>query len=703
MNRLMTSLQQLRNIGISAHIDSGKTTLTERMLFYTGRIHKMAEVRGRDGGATMDSMELERERGITIQSAATFCDWTVGGLEHNINVIDTPGHVDFTIEVERALSVLDGAVLVLCSVGGVQSQTVTVDRQMRRYNVPRIAFINKMDRTGADLKEVVNQLRERLSLNAVQIQVPMGAGDDFAGIIDLVEMEAVTYEGDNGELVVRNAIPAEYKDQAEDMRNELIEALADLNDDLAEKFLEDPDSITTAEVYAILRQATIDRDICPVMCGTAFKNKGVQCLLDAVCRYLPDPTEVTNQAYQMIDGEQTQVVLHADDAEPLCALAFKLEDTPYGQLTYTRVYQGEIKKGGFIFNSRTGKKHKVGRLMRMHADEREDTDFGRAGDIVALFGIDCASGDTFHDGEESYSMRTMFVPEPVVSCSIKPRDKKGEANLSKALGRFSKEDPTFRVERDDETQETLISGMGELQLQVYVERIAREYKCPVEVSPPQVRYRESISKRVEFSYTHKKQTGGRGQYAKIEGSIEPLEEGEFEFVETVVGGAISKEYLKAVEAGFSEALKQGSLIGAPVTGVRVTIVDGNTHDVDSSEMAFKVAARDAFRDNYMKCKPCVLEPIMKVEVEMPEQFQGRVLGDLTRRRGRPSNTRLTPDGLTIVEGEVPLSKMFSYANDLRSATEGRGNFTMEFGSYKKCPKNIQEELVEEYEKSRQKN
>jgi elongation factor G len=698
----MKRLDYLRNIGISAHIDSGKTTLTERMLFYTGRIHRMAEVRGKDGaGATMDSMELEKERGITIQSAATFCDWKLGEQDHFINVIDTPGHVDFTIEVERALSVLDGAVLVLCSVGGVQSQSMTVDRQMRRYNVPRIAFINKMDRQGADAFGVTDQLREKLHHNAVMVQTPIGSGDEFEGVIDLIEMKAIYNLGDSGEDVVIKEIPAGMFEECEDHRNTMIESLADYDEPLAEKFLEAPETITNEEVYSVIRASTLSREITPVFCGSAYRNKGVQALLDGICRYLPTPKEVVNQAFIQLDGEESQVVVHTDDSEPLCALAFKLDDTAYGQLTYTRVYQGRLKKGEFIYNSRTGKKHKVGRLMRLHADEMDEIEVAGSGQIVALFGIDCASGDTFHGAGQKFSMRTMHVPEPVISRSIRVIDKKTEANLSKALGRFTKEDPTFRVERDDETMETIISGMGELHLEVYIERIKREYKCPVAEGEPRVRYRESITQETRFNYTHRKQSGGRGQYAKVEGRFEPLPEGEFEFIDKVVGGSIPKEYLKAVEAGFIEAMKEGQLIGAPIVGLKVTIDDGNTHAVDSSELAFKTAARFALRESYSACKPRVLEPVMTVQVEVPEQFQGRVLGDLTRRRGRVSGTRMTPEHITIIDADVPLSEMFSYSSNLRSATEGKGEFTMEFGRYEHCPMSVQTELAALYQKKRE--
>ena len=687
----------LRNIGISAHIDSGKTTLTERILFYTGKIHRVQEVRGKDGGAKMDSMELEKERGITIQSAATFCEWKVEDEDHFINIIDTPGHVDFTIEVERALSVLDGAILVLCSVGGVQSQSITVDRQMRRYNVPRLAFVNKMDRQGADLFNVVGQLKARLKHKTIICQMPIGAGDDFEGVIDLINQKAVFNKGENGEIVEEVEIPEQYKERAEELRNEMLEQLSDTDDEIAMMYLEEPESITPEMIYESLRRATISCELTPVFCGSAYKNKGVQPLLNAVCKLLPNPMQVTNTAYKRVGDDQEQFELEIDDDKPLCALAFKLESTSYGQLTYTRVYQGVLKKGEIIYNSRTGKRHKISRLMRMHSDEKVEIEEAPAGDIVALFGIDCASGDTFHGKDEVFAMRSMFVPEPVISLSVEVADKKHEANLSKALARFSKEDPTFRVTRDEETNETLIAGMGELHLEVYIERMRREYNVPVNIGPPRVRYRESVTQVTKFSYTHKKQSGGRGQYAKIEGTIEPLEEGEFEFADTIVGGAITKEYLKATQAGFEEFMNKGMLIGAPIVGVKITVEDGGMHDVDSSEMAFKAAAKGCMREYYRQCSPVVLEPIMNVQIEVPEEFQGPVLGNITSRRGQIRDTRLTPDEITIVEADVPLAEMFSYSNDLRSATQGKGEYTMEFGRYDRTPRSVQEELEKDFQ------
>ena len=518
----MIDLSKVRNIGISAHIDSGKTTLTERILFYTGRIHKIEEVKGKSGvGATMDSMELERERGITIQSAATHVTWG----ETTINIIDTPGHVDFTVEVERALAVLDGAILVLCSVSGVQSQSITVDRQMRRYNVPRVAFINKMDRSGADPFKVTNQLREKLKHNAVMVTYPIGAEDQHEGVVDLVTREAVYFDGDNGETLRREPCPEELKEGVEEYRLKLVEALGDFDENIAEKFLEEED-VTAEEMYPVIRQATLDLKLTPVFMGSAYKNKGVQVLLNGVERYLPAPYDVKNYAYDLANNEKKEELESTPD-KPLVSLAFKLEDGKYGQLTYVRVYQGRLQKGETIFNARTGKKVKVGRLVRMHSDKMEDIDQSEVGDIVALFGVDAASGDTFTDGKTSFSMQSMFVPDPVISYSITPKDKAGQANFSKALNRFGKEDPTFRVSRDEESGETIIAGMGELHLDVYIERMRREYKVDTIVGEPTVAYRETITKEVDYNYVHKKQTGGSGQYGKVGGTMRPIVVDEF--------------------------------------------------------------------------------------------------------------------------------------------------------------------------------
>ncbi len=691
-------LAKVRNIGISAHIDSGKTTLTERILFYTGRIHKIEEVRGKSGvGAKMDSMELERERGITIQSAATYVTWG----EYHINIIDTPGHVDFTVEVERALSVLDGAILVLCSVSGVQSQSITVDRQMRRYNVPRIAFINKMDRSGANPFNVTKQLREKLRHNAVMVTYPIGAEDAFEGVVDLLTREALYFDGDNGEHIRREKCPEHLVDEVEEYRTLLVEKLGDFDDEIAEMYLEgEPEKVTAEQMIPVIRKATLSLELTPVFCGTAFKNKGVQNMIDAVGLYLPSPPEITNEAFDLGNNEE-KVVLESDDNKPLCSLAFKLEDGKYGQLTYIRVYQGSIKKGMFIYNSRTKKKVKVGRLVRMHSDEMQDIEEAGAGDIVALFGIDCASGDTFHDGSVEFSMRSMFVPNPVISYAVEPKNKSTLNNFSKALNRFAKEDPTFRVKRDEESGETIISGMGELHLDVYIERMKREYKVDVVVGEPQVAYRETITRETPFMYTHKKQTGGAGQYAKLGGFMRPLpeelreESKTYNFVDNIVGGKIPREYISSCDNGFKTGMDKGCLIGFPVVDVEMEINDGGAHAVDSSDMAFQIAARAAFRETMTKAKPVILEPIMKVVVETPEEFQGTVQGGLIRRRGNIVGSETTM-GTTVVECHVPLSEMFGYSTELRSGSQGKAEYSMEFEKYGPVPRNIQEELIKKY-------
>ncbi|MBC8208630.1 MAG: elongation factor G [Desulfobulbaceae bacterium] len=691
---MSVDLSKMRNIGISAHIDSGKTTLTERILFYTDRIHAIHDVRGKDGvGAKMDSMELERERGITIQSAATYCNWK--GVD--INIIDTPGHVDFTVEVERALRVLDGAVLVLCSVGGVQSQSITVNRQMDRYTVPRIAFINKCDRTGANPVRVTGQLREKLGLNAHMIQLPIGLENDLVGVVDLVTMKAIYFEGDNGEVIREADIPAELKDDAAGLREEMLEAVSMFSDDLMEAMLEEQD-IDPALVADAIRKGTLALGFVPVMIGSAYKNKAVQPLLDAVEAYLPCPTDVENLALDL-ENDEAEFSVTNDDKDPLIMLAFKLEDGRYGQLTYVRTYQGRLAKGDSIINVRTGKKVKVGRLVRMHSDEMEEIDGCGAGDIVALFGVDCASGDTFTDGTSTCSMSSMHIPKPVISLSVIPVDNKSQINMSKALNRFTKEDPTFKTFVDHETNETIISGMGELHLEVYVERMKREYNAEVEVGAPQVAYRETISARAEFNYTHKKQTGGSGQFGRVAGFIEPLEEGEYEFVDEIVGGSIPREFISSCDKGFQKSLAKGSLCGAPITGVRCTINDGAAHNVDSSDVAFQLAAGGAFREGYMKANPVIMEPIMKVAVEGPTEFQGAAMGSINQRRGMIIGTN-EEGNYTVVEAEVPLSEMFGYSTTLRSLTQGKAEFTMEFATYRPVPKSVGEELVKQYQEEK---
>ena len=684
-------LSKVRNIGISAHIDSGKTTLTERILFYTNRIHAIHEVRGKDGvGAKMDSMELEKERGITIQSAATYCSWK----DIDINIIDTPGHVDFTVEVERALRVLDGAILVLCSVGGVQSQSITVNRQMTRYRVPRIAFVNKCDRTGANPERVTRQLREKLDLNAHMMQMPIGLEGDLAGMVDLVKMQAVYFDGDSGEELRYEAIPADMAEEAEERRQALLEEISMFSEELMEAVLEGGD-IDTALIYDAVRKGTTSLEFTPVFVGSAYKNKGIQLLLDAVEAYLPCPTDVENFALDLKNNE-AEFKVSNNPADPLIMLAFKLEDGRYGQLTYVRTYQGQIRKGDTIYNSRTGKKVKVGRLVRMHSDEMEEIEECGSGDIVALFGIDCASGDTFTSENISCSMSSMHIPEPVISLAVIPVDNKAQINMSKALNRFTKEDPTFKTFVDHETGETIISGMGELHLEVYIERMKREYKAEVQVGAPQVAYRETITNRAEFNYTHKKQTGGSGQFGRVAGYMEPLEEGDYEFVDSIVGGVIPREYIPSCDKGFQKSLEKGALCGATITGVRCVINDGAFHAVDSSDIAFQLAAIGAFKEGYMKAKPVIMEPIMKVAVEGPSEFQGSVMGSINQRRGMIIGT-MEEGNYTVVEAEVPLSEMFGYSTTLRSLTQGKAEFTMEFATFKPVPKGVSEELIKKFQ------
>jgi elongation factor G len=686
---VISDLSKLRNIGISAHIDSGKTTLTERVLFYTKRIHAIHDVKGKDGvGAKMDSMELERERGITIQSAATHCVWG----KHHINIIDTPGHVDFTIEVERALRVLDGAILVLCSVAGVQSQSLTVDRQMRRYGVPRLVFINKCDRAGANPFRARDQLREKLNLNPVLLQLPIGLEDKFEGVVDLITMDAVRFSGANGETITRGPIPADMAADAQKAREELLDALSMYSDELTEAIL--GEAVTEDLVHTALRQATIKLQVAPVLMGSAYKNKAVQLLLDAVGRYLPAPTDIENAGVDL-DKDEAKVMLSSDPEKPLVMLAFKLEDGRYGQLTYLRVYQGTITKGGEITNTRTGKRHKVGRLVRMHSDEMEDIDSATAGDIIAMFGVDCNSGDTFTDGSVSVAMTSMHVPDAVISLTVTPKDNKAQVNMSKALRRFTKEDPTFRVGADAETGETIISGMGELHLDVYIERMKREYAAEVATSPPRVAYRETITRKVDFAYTHKKQTGGSGQYGKVAGYIEPWAEAPYRFDDQVTGGAIPREFIPAVDKGFQSMLPKGLVIGAPVTGLSVTLNDGGSHAVDSSDIAFQEAARGAFRDAYPKAGPQILEPLMKVAVEGPSEFQGGIVGVLMQRRGIIVGST-EGDGFARVEAEVPLAEMFGFSTVLRSSTQGKAEFTMEFSRYAPVPQSIADELIKKH-------
>lgn len=698
----MSNLTDMRNIGISAHIDSGKTTLSERILYYCNKIHAIHEVRGKDGvGATMDSMELEKERGITIASAATNVNWK----GHEVNIIDTPGHVDFTIEVERSLRVLDGAILVLCSVGGVQSQSITVDRQMKRYNVPRIAFVNKCDRTGANPYRVKDQLCDKLGLNAVLMQIPIGLEDKLNGVVDLIDMKAIYFDaGEDGLQERYDEIPAELLEEAQSKREEMLDSISLVDDELMEAMLEE--AVTTDLIRAAVRRATIALELCPVFMGSAYKNKGIPPLLDAVKDYLPNPTEVVNKALDL-DNNEEEIVLPSDEDKPPVVLAFKLEDGQYGQLTYIRVYQGRIKKGDELYNTRSRKKFKIGRLIRMHASEMEDLQDCGCGEIAALFGIECASGDTFCDPSLNYSMTSMFVPKPVISLSIEPVDKKAAGNMAKALNRFTKEDPTFRTFVDPESNQTIIQGMGELHLEVYVERMKREYKAEVTVGAPEVAYREAISQRADFNYTHKKQTGGSGQYARVAGYIEPLEVSEdddeqkdYEFVDLIKGGAIPSEYIPSCDKGFQMALKKGTQIGFPVVNVRAVINDGAYHPVDSSDMAFQTAALSAFREAYEKAKPVILEPIMKVEVTGPTEFQGNIFGAINQRRGMIVSSQEENVSTTVI-ADVPLSEMFGFSTVLRSLTQGKAEFTMELSKYGRVPQSVSTELKEKYLKKRQ--
>ena len=690
---MSNDISKMRNIGVSAHIDSGKTTLSERILFYCDRIHALHEVRGKDGvGATMDNMELERERGITIQSASTQVTWK----DYTVNVIDTPGHVDFTIEVERSLRVLDGAILVLCSVGGVQSQSITVDRQLKRYHVPRIAFVNKCDRTGANPLKVRMQLREKLGLNAYMMQIPIGLEDKLEGVVDLVTMKALYFEGENGTQVRMAEIPPHLTAEAQKYREEMLDAASMFSDELAEAFLEGTE--TEEMIREAIRKGTLAEQFVPVFLGSAYKNKGIQPLLDGVGYYLPDPSEIKNTALAL-DEDEKPITLGCEENAPVVALGFKLEDGKYGQLTYVRIYQGTLKKGEELFNTRARKKFKVGRLVRMNSASMEDINEGGPGDIVALFGVDCASGDTFCGGGLNYAMSSMYVPDPVISLSLTPKDKQAADQMSKALNRFTKEDPTFRSYVDKESNQTIIQGMGELHLEVYIERMRREYKCEVETGMPQVAYREAITQRADFNYTHKKQTGGSGQFGRVAGFIEPLAEEDYEFVNQIKGGAIPSEFIPSCDKGFKEAVKRGTLIGFPIVGTRITINDGQSHPVDSSDMAFQAAAIGAFREAYKAAKPAILEPIMKVSIEGPQEFQGNIFGLINQRRGViVSSTE--DDNFTRVDAEVPLSEMFGFSTILRSSTQGKAEYSMEFAKYGKAPSSVSEQLIKEYEAKR---
>ena len=711
----MKLMAKTRNIGISAHIDSGKTTLTERILYYCDMIHKIEDVRGGGAGAKMDHMELEKEKGITITSAATTVHWKGsqdkgiegaegGGKDIRVNIIDTPGHVDFTVEVERSLRVLDGAVLVLCSVAGVQSQSITVDRQMRRYHVPRVCFLNKMDRMGANPWNGVNALKEKLKHNAVLMQIPIGAEENFEGVVDLITLKAWYFDGSNGEKVRIEECPAELLEKAQEEREAMLEALADFDDDLMEKAMEGEfDKITDDQIHNAITVGVRSLKLTPVYMGSAFKNKGVQPLLDAVSRYLPSP--LTCDKPKAIDSNNNQTLdLIPDSDKDLVAMAFKITDEQFGQLTYTRIYQGTLKKGDQIFNTRTKKKVRVGRLVRMNSNDRENIDSAGSGDIVAIIGMDCASGDTFVGNSDltHISCEGMHVPIPVIELSISVKDKDAQARMSKGLQRFLKEDPTFHVYTDEESGETRIAGMGELHLEIYIERLNREYNCEVIVGPPQVNYRETINTEASYDYLHKKQTGGSGQFGQVIGRIKPLldeekdtEDQVFKFHNQIKGGAIPSEFIGACEKGFNDVMEKGPLAAFPLINVEVFLEDGKYHDVDSSDMAFRIASRQAMRQAIGKAAPVLLEPLMKVEATTPDEYQGGVIGDLSSRRGIIMGSETDPNGEVIINAEVPLSEMFGYSTDLRSLTSGKASYTMEFSRYAECPPSISEKVKKE--------
>ena len=684
-----TPLEKIRNIGIAAHIDAGKTTTTERILFYTGKTHKIGEVH--DGAAVTDFMEQERERGITIQSAAVTAEWK----GHQINIIDTPGHVDFTIEVERSLRVLDGVIAVFCAVGGVQSQSETVWRQANRYEVPRMVFVNKMDRTGADFYRVVDQIKTRLGGNAIPIQLPIGAEDKFTGLVDLMTMKAEIYTNDLGTDIKEEEIPAELKEKAQQYRDEMVEAIAGEDDALMEKFFEDPSSITVEELKAGLRKAVCNNKIVPVCCGTAFKNKGVQLLLNNVVDYMPSPVDVKAIEGELEDG--TKVARHSSDDEPFSALAFKVMTDPFvGRLTFLRVYSGVITSGSYVLNASTGKKERISRLVRMYADQRLEEQEVYAGDICAAVGLkETTTGDTLCAENAPIILEKINFPEPVISVAIEPKTKADQDKMGIALQKLAEEDPSFRVKSDVETGQTIISGMGELHLDIIVDRMLREFKVEANIGKPQVAYRETIRGNSDQDSKFIRQSGGKGQYGHVKVKISPAGENEgFVFENKIVGGAIPKEYIEPARKGMEEALEGGILAGYPMIDVKVELYDGSFHEVDSSEMAFKIAGSMAIKEGCKKAQPCILEPMMKVEIEIPDEFTGTIIGDISRRRGRIEGQE--PNGNTgnvIVRAIVPLANMFGYATDLRSNTQGRGTFSMEFQKYEQVPANIEKEII----------
>ena len=691
------ALDKVRNIGIMAHIDAGKTTTTERILYYTGRLHKMGEVH--EGGATMDWMEQEKERGITITSAATTCFWTpkfgnYSGVNHRINIIDTPGHVDFTVEVERSLRVLDGAVALFCAVGGVEPQSETVWRQANKYGVPRIAYVNKMDRTGADFFNAVKAIRERLGANPVPIQIPIGEGEMFAGFVDLIRMKGIIYDKEDGSTYEEVAIPHDLENEARTWRINMLEAVSELDETLLEKYL-NGDDITEEEIRSVLRQATLNVSIIPVLCGSSFKNKGVQFMLDAVIDYLASPVD---------DGEveghdprtEEEISRQPKDEEPFAALAFKIATDPFvGKLTFFRVYSGVLQAGSYVLNSITGKKERVGRVLQMHSNKREERDAVYAGDIAAAVGLkEVRTGDTLCDENKPIVLEKMVFPEPVIEIAVEPKTKADNDKLGMSLAKLAEEDPTFRVKTDEETGQTLIAGMGELHLEVLVDRLKREFKVEANVGQPQVAYRETIRGTVEHEGKFVRQSGGKGQFGLVVLRLEPLEEGKgYEFVDEIKGGAIPKEYIPSVNAGIQQAMKDGVVAGFPMQDVKVALIDGKYHDVDSSEMAFKIAGSIGFKGAAKKANPVLLEPIMKVEVITPEEYLGDVMGDLSGRRGHIEGMGERA-GAQFVKAKVPLSEMFGYSTTLRSMTQGRANYSMEFETYREVPRNIAETLQE---------